>query len=333
MSVSDPGITRPDTPFKVGIAMAVYLPVPEFLEQQLRSIQEQTWRNWVCIMTWDTQMEPFRADKRFAPFVGDIRFVWVQNDVRLGGVKNFEKAAQLACSHGVQAIAFADQDDVWYSDKLAVQAQALRGARPLSLVHCDMDILANGRISPETVWAFEKRGVLNARPLHLFIRNVVSGCATLFDADLARKYPAIPQEAGYHDYWYALAAATHGGVVPMHRSLAAYRQHGGNALGAIPYADFALELLRAPRRYLTRARENWIRSEALLAAAEAAGMKIPFFQRLVFAGQFGFGLFVLGIWYLWSDPKLARQSFSLGIGKIVCVFTSRPRNRINGGGL
>ena len=329
MSISEPGIGQPALPFKIGIAMAVYQPDPAFLEQQLRSIREQTYRDWVCVMTWDTQMASFRADGRFAPFISDVRFLWVQNANRLGCVKNFEKAVRLACGQSAQAIAFADQDDVWQPGKLEIQAQALRNARPLSLVHCDLNIIANEHASPGTVWELEKRGVHNAKPLHLFIRNVVSGCAALFDADLARLYPVIPPEADYHDHWYAIAASTHGGVIAIRQPLIAYRQHSSNVLGVSRYPGFAMLLVRAPWQYLKKAGQIWVKSKALVRAAMRAGMKIPLSQRLLFLTPFdlGIGMFALGLRHLWDDPGLARQSFSLGIGKIPGIFISRTPDR------
>src|SRR5687768_1758619 len=105
-------------PVKVGIALAAYKPPTEVFEEQLKSIQDQTYTNWVCVMTFDSSLEETLASPKIAVFKKDSRFIWLENPVRLGHKKNFERAIQETLRHSVDAIACSDQDDVWYLNKI-----------------------------------------------------------------------------------------------------------------------------------------------------------------------------------------------------------------------
>lgn len=220
---------------RIGVALAAWEPHPGYFFEQLASIERQTWREWICIVTCDSSVQAIRQDHRLAPFFDNPRFLWIENERRLGHVKNFEKAVRECVRHGVDAIACSDQDDVWEADKLAVLAAELERHGPLSLVHSDMRWLdmASGepRIGLRTVWQHERRRVGCVRPKQLMVRNVVTGCSMLFDADLARRYPEIPTGVPYHDQWYGILAACHGGVHAVASPLLRYRQHGANVVG------------------------------------------------------------------------------------------------------
>ncbi|MDB5033661.1 MAG: methyltransferase protein [Chlorobi bacterium] len=305
---------------KVGVAMAVYRPDILFLARQLVTIREQAYTNWVCVITSDSPLDEFTSDPRILPFMGDLRFVWLQNGERLGHKKNFERAIQEALARGAEAIACSDQDDVWYPEKLAVLVEELRAAGPLSLVHSDLNVFedeARG-ITIESAWRVEQRGVGNARPRHLFVRNVVTGCSMIFDAELARRFPVIPAEVGFHDHWYAITAASCGIVVALPRPLLAYRQHASNVLGARPFIwnpklPPGNRLAEEVNGRMIRWRE--FRGLVLAAMREGVPVGLPF--RMIFLWRLdqGFGFILAGLAQLGRDRPLARLRIRIGIGK------------------
>jgi glycosyltransferase involved in cell wall biosynthesis len=293
---------------RIGVALAAYRPPPEYFAEQLASIAEQTFRDWICVITFDSPMAEARSHPLIAPFADDSRFVWIENPRRLGARDNFGKAIQTVLGLGVDAVACADQDDRWYPDKLATQASVLERAPALSIVHCDMHLLYDGQVAPKTAWKFEGRNVKNCEPRHILIRNLVSGCSSLMDAELPRRYPVIPDAASFHDYWYALVASTYGGIHSIERPLLAYRQHGANVIGA--KSMWRRPATLHPVRALRGSLKAWLETAHLEAAARHEGLPIP-------GPALGVGALVrIGLRHVLDDPKLARWSLTYACGAV-----------------
>lgn len=305
-------------PPSIGIAMAVYRPPSEFFIPQLRTIQDQSFRDWLCVMTWDSPLQDFPGPEALTPFRADPRFIWIQNERSLGHRRNFEKAIQEAAGRGVQAVACSDQDDLWDQDKLERLWERWIQLPPLSLLHSDLRILKDGRILKETAWQTERRNRSHHRPHHLLIRNQVTGCSMIFDASLAKRYPEIPDEVEFHDHWYALAASCHGGVHALEQPLISYRQHENNVVGVAQ----AEELLRRPgsrtlAALLENSRISFVQSRDLARAARARGMPLSWPSRWLFEGPWdlGLSLLALALMTLLTEPNLARQALKRALGK------------------
>lgn len=94
-----------------------------FLGQQLRSIADQTHRNWSLILSDDGSTDGTQdIAARFAASrpAGQVRVI---DGPSAGATQNFLHLLQTAPEG---AIAFCDQDDVWFPDKLARAVDALR---------------------------------------------------------------------------------------------------------------------------------------------------------------------------------------------------------------
>lgn len=305
---------------KVGIALAAYQPKIDFFVEQLRSIQAQTFEEWVCVITFDSPLAEVLVDSRIRSLKEDHRFVFLENRERLGPKKNFERAIQLALNYGVDAIACSDQDDIWYPEKLKVSVDELNRVGRGSLIHCDMHLLVDGEVHEKTGWDIERRGIYNTKTKHLLVRNVVSGCAMLFDVELARKFPVIPDEVEFHDHWYALVASKHGGVYPIDQPLYLYRQHGANEVGVSPFVGrFAMQQKLGFVKIVKKCQKGWIKSKALATALKKTGLVLSICEKLIFLRQIdlGFGLFLMSSMNYFGDPPLARAAFIRAIGKFV----------------
>jgi hypothetical protein len=311
---------------KIGIALASYLPHPDFFLKQLESIEAQTHSDWVCIITSDSPLEETFKHAPLNKFKNHSRFRWHENPQRLGSKKNFERAIQLCLKENVNAVACSDQDDVWYPEKLQRCLEVLVQKPPLSLVHSDMHVLIvdekGEKLLPGTTWSVESRGVHHCQPQHLLVRNVVAGCAMLFDAEIARRYPHLPEEFDYHDHWYALVASVHGGVYPISEPLFAYRQHDRNELGVTPYpgmfhvpSGFGIRsvLAKCRQRYL------WSKGMALAARREKIPLKPWIGWLFLLPLDFGLGLFGMALsnWLFPTgrDLALARACIARALGK------------------
>ncbi|MDB4998802.1 MAG: methyltransferase protein [Myxococcaceae bacterium] len=299
---------------KIGIALAAYQPVPRYFAEQLASLQAQEHEDWVCSVRFDSP-STVMTEPLLSPFVSDARFTWTENPTRLGSTKNFERAIADVVGRGAAFVACADQDDVWDREKLAVSLAALRDT-PLGLVHADVRILgADGRTGAQTAWELEARNVDRAEPLDLLVRNVVTGAAMLFDAELARRFPIIPEGARFHDHWFAIVASLHGGVRPIRRALSAWRQHDTNLVGLRKFGGYFSRPNMGGGR-LEGCDVAWARAEALLGAIREA--KLPLAQRdeeVFTRPDLGLRLARLAARNFSVDRVLSRHCLALAIGK------------------
>ncbi|MEK7690886.1 MAG: hypothetical protein AAB425_07685, partial [Bdellovibrionota bacterium] len=302
-------------------------PDPPVCAEQWRSIQGQAWSSWSCAVTFDSPVEDWACHPLAKPFFEDTRFRWSENHVRLGSKQNFAHAMRIVSSvPGVHAIACADQDDVWYPQKLETLARALASKPPLSLVHCDMHVLVNGIKQEQTAWQVECRGVKQVELRHFLIRNVVAGAAMLVDAELVRRFDQVSDEAEYHDHWYAALASAHGGVYAVNEPLFAYRQHGGNVVGVSPYRGrfWLPSSVRSVSDVLAKCKAGFRKSLRLAQAVDRAGCLRNPMDRLAFLSRREPGVLIagLGISNWFKDPPLARACLARGVGKLLDTFTA-----------
>ena len=319
---------------RIGIALAVYRPHPEFFEKQLQSLLDQSYHDWFCVITSDSPLDEIFKNEKLHQFKNHARFRWHENEERLGVTKNFEKAVQICLREKVEAIACADQDDVWYPQKIARSVEVFQSYPPIRLVHTDMHLLYRNEkgedvIGTETGWQAERRGIHHVQPRHFLIRNIVAGCAMLFDADLARMYPVIPEEFYHPDYWYSFLASVYGKVYSIPEPTYAFRQHKENALGISPFKGF---FYTAPQSslmdVLKKFRRVYFKSRDLVSAAVREKVPVSFFAKFpITVFDLGFSLSLMGFYYLLvpseRDVPLARACFARALGKAL-FFIPRP---------
>lgn len=249
-------------PSRVGIALAAYEPEPQWLAEQIGSIAAQSHDDWFCVVTLDSPLAPLREHAVLAQYLVDPRFTWIENPNRLGLRKNFERAIQEAVHRGAEVVAFSDQDDIWLPEKVATSLEEIRRRGPRTAVYCDAWILVEGEDRTDTL---HEHTIATTSELTIAERIVipqVSGFCMMIDAELLRRFPSIPEIVLHHDYWYALVAATHGGVFRIAKPLARYRQHSANTTG--------ISSIRRQHGWSIHASHSSIRERAILRAACAA---------------------------------------------------------------
>lgn len=163
---------------------------------------------------------------------------------RLGAMQSF---AALMAASDADYVTFADQDDVWAPERTALLLERLRrleaesGSATPCLVHCDLRMVGKD-LEPlsDSFWAFSNIRPERNRLRHLVFRNTVTGCAALCNRALLERALPIPPEAVMHDHWLALCASVFGRIGVEPRPLVLYRQHGANAIGAVPEGKLPL---------------------------------------------------------------------------------------------
>lgn len=213
---------------RIAICMATYNPTQSWFIEQINSIKAQTHRNWVCIITDDSPMEEIHQQIRQV-VADDPRFYVFKNATRRGSYYNFEEALRRV-PIDADFIAFSDQDDIWYPDKL--ETLLAKFDTETQLVYSDMNLVSSdGQLVSKTFWLGRRNNYTNRYTL--MFSNTVTGAASMFRASLLQDILPFPEQIGeqYHDHWVALVAAMHGVLGFVERPLYAYRQHGGNVIG------------------------------------------------------------------------------------------------------
>ena len=205
----------------VSVAIATYNG-EKFIAEQIESILAQSHKDIELVVQDDQSTDrTVEIVKSFAQ-QADIRIE--VNRQRLGFVRNFERAVGRARG---DYIALCDQDDVWRADKIET---LLREIGDADLIHGNCQLIdAHGNVLAP-LWKRQERVRKTARELLFY--NDVTGCTALFKRSLLKHSLPFPEGVAYHDWWFAICAATQHGLKYYDEPLISYRQHGGQDTGA-----------------------------------------------------------------------------------------------------
>ena len=146
----------------------------------------------------------------------------------------------------------------------------------------------------------------------------------LMDAELARRYPIIPDAIIYHDYWFALSAAAHGGVYALKAPLYYYRLHDDNLAGVTPYQRFfSLNEHIKKEGFRKKLIGAFLFSRNNLDAISNSKLPVPWWTDLVIRSKldFGCGYALWAIRNLRHDPAFARACLARSVGKLLFTLS------------
>jgi glycosyltransferase involved in cell wall biosynthesis len=201
-----------------------------FIDSQLKSIADQTHRNWILIASDDgSSDDTITKIQRFAE--AHPHRTTIRRGPGKGVCANF---LSLANDSTIDAdyFAFSDQDDIWHPDKLQ------RALAWLSTVPAGVPGMYCGRTELMT---FDERPLglspLFARPpafQNALVQSLGGGNTIMFN----RAAKKILEEAAtidvvLHDWWvYQLVSAVGGVIRYDARPMVKYRQHPNNLIGS-----------------------------------------------------------------------------------------------------
>ena len=232
----------------VNILMSTYNG-QEFLAEQIRSIQAQTFTDWVLLIRDDGSRDRTReiiAD--FAKQDSRIHLINPDSTENLGVIKSFHALVQY---QRADVYFFSDQDDVWLPDKLQVTletAQAYPADQPLMIytdlkvVNQDLQVMNESMIRSQSHHA-------NTELVQELTENTVTGGTSMINHALAELW-TVTDDILMHDWYLALLATAFGKLVYVDQPTELYRQHAENVLGA---------------RTLSKRFKKWIRPHVLFS--------------------------------------------------------------------
>lgn len=236
---------------RTSVAIATYNG-SRFLEEQLASIARQSIRVDEVVLSDDCSSDDsVRIAQEAATRLGLTIRVLI-NNIRLGVVQNFERAIG-ACTG--ELVLLADQDDVWYPNKVDRILSAFAENQRLLAVFSDAIVVDELRrpLHESLLWLSrltqDERASIRAGGTFsvLMTRNVATGATMALRAEAISR--ALPVPAGwYHDEWLALYLSSVGEVGLIDEPLIEYRQHHSNAIGAPRPTGFLEKLASLTKR-------------------------------------------------------------------------------------
>ena len=223
----------------------------QFLEEQIESIQQQTFTDWELLIRDDGSKDQTPSIiKKFAEKDDRIVFINPHNRENIGVIQSFHSLLKHQPS---DYYFFSDQDDVWLPNKLQIQleeAKKYSTELPL-LVYTDLTIVDQHlQVKHESMIRTQSNHA-NTTLLQEITENTVTGGVSMINHALAdlwtgeEKYPLL-----MHDWYLALLATAFGKLVYIDQPGELYRQHSSNVLGA---------------RTLRKRMKNWIHPHILFA--------------------------------------------------------------------
>lgn len=210
---------------KVAVLLSAYNGY-EFIEEQIKSIYEQTYVNMSLYIRDDGSDTSFKEMlKELQQYYG---FNYYDGD-NIGFCQSFLQLLQNV--DDADYYAFADQDDIWYSDKIAkavkwldLQEKEKKGI-PL-LYHGAYDIINSNNEKIGTFY-YPDEGYDFARSI---TENHYSGFAMVFNRAMRECIlKGKDSYLDYHDWWATMIGRSFGKAYSDSNSCAAHRAHEKNA--------------------------------------------------------------------------------------------------------
>lgn len=219
----------------ISVIVASYNGAPYIL-QQLYSIKEQTIvPDQVIIADDGSQDNTVALVKGFIKEHSlDPKWRVVEREKNLGLRRNFLNAMLMAEG---EYIFLADQDDVWFNDKIRVMCQAMESNKDIQILACRYDLIGadgkryDGKKKVPHVYFLAEEKIEYVDRLQFIISSFIRGCAMCVRGEL------IPHiEEGFdtgsllgHDWYLCLLASVYGRVAFLNQKLMSYRIHDNNA--------------------------------------------------------------------------------------------------------
>jgi glycosyltransferase involved in cell wall biosynthesis len=228
-----------------------------FVGEQIESIRRQTLTGWSLLVRDDGSSDDTVMIVESLTSL-DSRIRLVRDDRgNVGPAASYGHLLEQVTGSDPDYVALADQDDVWYPDKLERELDHLQrrereiGTAVPLLVHSDLSVVGEDlRPIHASFLAFQHLRHVDRWPLGtLLVQNFVTGCTVLINRALLRIAVPLPAAILMHDWWLALCAAAVGEVRFLPEPTVLYRQHGSNVLGSRGWFDIMVSSLRRPRAW------------------------------------------------------------------------------------
>lgn len=208
----------------------------QYLKEQIDSILNQTFTDFRLIIRDDASSDGTVDLLSMYQTLYPDKIKIVGDGTASGSAKN--NFFLLMKESEADYVMFADQDDVWESNKVEEAYRYIRSRE--KKVGKDKPILCHGdpkvvneklEMMNESMGKVQKLDYKRKKLRHYLVQNNLTGCTTIANRKLIDLCEEMPEEAIMHDWWLALIASAFGRVMFMGEAHMLYRQHGNNTEG------------------------------------------------------------------------------------------------------
>lgn len=209
----------------ISICLATYNG-EKYLEEQLNSILNQTYKNFELIVQDDCSTD--NTIKILESYQDKLNIIISKNEINMGYIKNFETLLKKATG---DYVAICDQDDIWELDKLEI---LVRNIQDNILIYSNSLLIdENGTSLNKTLSTKLKNNFSSSNScLNFLYDNSVSAHSMLFKKELLKYIFPFPKHI-YFDAWIAATASSFNSIEFVDKCLINYRQHSSNTLGNV----------------------------------------------------------------------------------------------------
>ena len=221
----------------VGVLIATYNG-GKYLEEQIDSILNQCSCNTTIFVHDDGSIDSTNEILCKYQKENPERFMVIEGRSTGSSKANFMFIIERALHYDIDYFFFADQDDVWESDKVEIMMNEMHNAerdgKPC-VVFSDMKVVdENLQVIAPSFFDYIDADPKRIMPNQLIMQSFIAGCSMLVNrkaAELSTMYMNI-ENIFMHDWWLALIGTYIGDLVYVKNQLVLYRQHGTNQIGA-----------------------------------------------------------------------------------------------------
>ena len=192
---------------KVDILLATYKPNITYLKEQIESILNQTHKNIKLYISDDYSNEQEVIETLETYAKKDDRIELYVQEKNLGYIKNFEF---LLTKSTAKYVAFCDQDDIWYPNKIEKSLNTLI-EKNVDLIYCNSKHINEND--------------------EIISRYLGLGCSQIFTSEVRQKMLPYKESVMAHDWLASFIASEGKGVDYIEEPLFSYRLHTSNVFG------------------------------------------------------------------------------------------------------
>ncbi|MEI7817009.1 MAG: glycosyltransferase [Desulfuromonadales bacterium] len=207
----------------VSVCIAVYNG-ELFIEEQIQSILCQLRVDDELILVNDASPD---SSMKIASTINDHRIKIINMDKNRGHISAFETGIKAALG---EIIFLADQDDIWYPEKIVTVLQYFESNSEVAYVYHNLRRV--DEVGVPLLGNFPTHRARNwySLPFLLshFVRPQIFGCGSAFSRRVLPIALPFPAEVYAHEHWLATCSSMVGRVQFISEVLVDYRQHGSN---------------------------------------------------------------------------------------------------------
>lgn len=162
-------------------------------------------------------------------YKNENKLYWYSDDQNLGAAFSFLSLVK-SCSY-CKYYAFADQDDIWDSDKLVTAISFLKNISTPAIYYSNA-LLVDSDANSFEIPVYKKKQKVSFKSV--VCGGNILGCTMVFNDSLANKIKTklLPKNVIMHDYYLAAVCMSLGGkIIYDPKCHMKYRQHSNNVIG------------------------------------------------------------------------------------------------------